>query len=110
MDSNLDDQLNFFDFHSEKKIMLVYVKASKFGLKPTEEKDLFMSPIIKEILESASFAGVLSSEDQKFIDGKSPNNSYFFFVFYDKFNKLQKTGDFKLDSKTLKQTLEDLQA
>lgn len=41
MDSNLNQQLGFFDFHSNKKIMIVYVKAVNFGFKKNEEVALF---------------------------------------------------------------------
>lgn len=68
MDSNLDDQLDFFDFHSDKKIMLVYVKAEKSDLNSSHERAFFVAPIFKQILQNIAFAGVLSQEKQKFID------------------------------------------
>lgn len=110
MDEDFHNQLKYFDLDSNKKILLIYVKNLKSQLKNSQEEFIFSQKIIKDILKETCFAGVLSDEQNDMLEGQKEEQNYFFFVFYDQFNKIRKTDNYYINHNSPTILIEDLQA
>lgn len=110
MDANFSKQLKFFDLHSEKKILMVYVKNHNGDLKASEEKIIFNNSVMQTILKETAFAGILSNEKHNFIQNTAITNSFIFFAYYDKKFTIKKTNSYTITFTNRQEQMEDILA